>query len=309
MLSRSFALATLALLAASAMAWNDTGHRAIGLLAEERLMPKTKAKVAELLKNLPSPTTPEFSFQPPDVFLEKPFPGIRGVFVPLPGGLGDAGPWPDDIRQTWMDRPSWHYINLAIVGEGGTAKPAAEINVASVLPRLAVLVADESRSKETRAAAIGWIAHLVGDIQMPLHAVAYFDAKHPNGDRGGNDYFQDAEGKAVRENRLHGYWDNLPGSGDPSDLIKRIKALPALDLPSYTAPDLGKTVMEWAEESKKIAEDYVYRTAGPGSSMLSTDQTLWDEPAYRKICAPIADERIRLGGDRLAAFLNAIFEK
>lgn len=305
---RNLTLLSALLAASCASAWNDTGHRAIGLLAEKRLTDKAKERVAEILKVLPAPTTPEFTFQPPDVFLEKPFPGLRDGFVALPGTLADACPWPDNVRQTWMDRPGWHYINLPIIGDGGTAKNPPEINVASVLPRLVLLLQDPSRSKETKAAAIAWIGHLVGDIQMPLHAVAFFDPKHPNGDRGGNDYFQDAEGKAVRENRLHGYWDGLPGNGDPSEVVKRIDALPVDPLPSYPLKDVAKTVMEWAEESKKIAEDYVYRQAGPGSPMLDTDQTKWDEPGYRKVCAPIADLRIKVAGDRLAALLNAIFE-
>lgn len=305
---RTLTLSLLVLASASVVAWHDTGHRAVGIIAEKHLTAKAKEKVADLLKNLPSRDTPEFSFRPPDVFNDKPFPGVSGRFVAVVSSLEMSGPWPDEIRGTWMDRPSWHYINLPIVRDGGRAKNPPEINVVNAIPRLAAWIRDESRPREGRAAAIAWLNHLIGDVHMPLHAVALFDAQHPNGDRGGNDFFLDRAGQAVRENRLHAFWDGLPGRDEPKEIIDRIAQLDKVDLPSYPMDQIGRAAMDWALESKKIAEDWVYRVSGPGSDWLSTDQSQWRQQEYAQKCRPIADQRIQRAGIRLAAVLNAIFE-
>lgn len=306
MLRRLLVLASLTL-AATTMAWHDTGHRIVGILAEERLSPKAKEQVADILKNLPSRETPEFSFRPPDVFNDKPFPGLKPGFLAAPSTLEMAGPWPDEIRGTWMDRPSWHYINLPVVRDGARSKSPAETNVVNAIPRLAAWIRDETRPRESRAAAIAWLNHLIGDVHMPLHAVAFFSPKHPNGDRGGNDYFQDATGRTVTENRLHSFWDGLPGV-DLKVALDRIKNLERVETPAYEMKDLAARAMDWAVESKEIAENWVYRKAGPGSDWLSTDQRDWDQQAYAAKCRPIADQRLQKAGARLAAALNAIFE-
>jgi hypothetical protein len=306
MRSRCFLIAALCLSATYSFGWAEVGHRVVGDLALERLTPKAKAIISDLLQSLADRDTPENSFKTPDVFNEHPFPGIVGKFIAKPATLEDAGPWPDVIRGTWMDRPSWHYIDIPIELEGVTGEKAPDINLAAALPRLARIAEDETQSKESRAAAIAWIDHLVGDIHMPLHAVSFFDTKHPKGDRGGNDYFLDAEGKPVRENRLHGYWDRFPGDS-VADAMKKVQALPAIDTPSYKLDQIGDEVMKWARESRQTAMDWAYRQAGPDSDYLSMDQSKWDEPAYRAKIAPIVDKQLQMAGVRLAGVLNAIF--
>jgi len=307
MLRRIFLL-SMAAMATTSLAWHDTGHRVVGILAEERLTTKAKEKVAELLKNLPAKETPEFSFRPPDVFNDKPFPGMAPGYLAKPATLEESGPWPDEIRGTWMDRPSWHYINLPIVWGGVAAKSPPEANVVNAIPRLAAWLRDETRPREGRAVAIAWLNHLIGDLHNPLHAVALFSPKHPNGDRGGNDFFLDASGRPVRENRLHTFWDALPETGELKQIVERVKAQEKGETPTFAFGDLGKVAMDWAVESKGIAEQWVYRKAGPGSDLLSTDQRDWDQQAYAAKCRPIADQRLHRAGARLAAVLNAIFE-
>jgi S1/P1 Nuclease len=103
-------------------------------------------------------------------------------------------------------------------------------------------------------------------------------------------------------------WDRLPGTGDPKEITDRIAKLEKIATPKYTMADLPKEAMSWAVESKKVAEDWVYRKAGPGSDWLSTIQSDWNRESYLARCRPIADQRIHLAGIRLAAVLNAIFE-
>lgn len=305
---RTLGILSFGLLASFGLCWHETGHRAVGLIAEERLSEKAKVKVAELLRNLPALETAEFSFRPPDVFNDRPFPGLSGRFIPMPSSLADAGPWPDEIRESWMDRPNWHYINLPIIRGNAQAKNPAETNVVNAIPRLAAWIRDETRPREGRAAAVAWLNHLIADVHMPLHAVALFDSAHPNGDRGGNDFFLDASGRPVTENRLHGFWDRLPGTRDAEEILQRISKFTKVETPKFDLKDLPKSAMDWALESKKVAEDWVYRVAGPDSDFLSTDQREWRQEYYGTRCRPIADQRIQLAGVRLAGVLNAIFE-
>lgn len=92
--------------------------------------------------------------------------------------------WPDDIRGSIDDQPKWHYQLEVVSGRtwlwpiyNGDASGGFAFNYA----RLANPCAPSAQ----RAKAIGWLIHIVGDIQQPLHAGHQMTAQYALTDRAG----------------------------------------------------------------------------------------------------------------------------
>src|SRR4051812_4031018 len=83
-------LALFALSACYSLAWNGNGHVAIARAAYVNLNPKAKAAVDRILRSHPG--TPKGS----EMFHD----------------FGYAATWPDAVRGSKEDRPTWHYIDL-----------------------------------------------------------------------------------------------------------------------------------------------------------------------------------------------------
>ncbi|MGA0605475.1 S1/P1 nuclease [Phenylobacterium sp. VNQ135] len=63
---------------------------------------------------------------------------------------------------------------------------------------------DRSRTMENRKSYhVVWLAHLVGDLHQPMHAVARLSAATPNGDKGGGEVFVNCSGC---DGVLHAFW-------------------------------------------------------------------------------------------------------
>jgi hypothetical protein len=141
---------SLLLLIPTVFAWGATGHRAVGLIAEQHLSRRATRALETVMEG---------------------------------ESLARASTWPDEIRSdpTWQARlpesSSWHYIN-AEPGEA-VVRPEEPDNLWRALERFEEQAADRSLPTETRRQAVRWLVHLIGDAHQPLHA-GYAD------DRGGN---------------------------------------------------------------------------------------------------------------------------
>lgn len=269
---RRFALLLGLVAASSAHAWDAVGHRAIALAAYQRLTPTAKAAVDRILRSHPGYAKSEADFKSFDM----------------------AATWPDAVRRSKDDHPTWHYIDLP-VNHGETGPEPDSTNAATMLPKM--IEALKTGSDADRAVALSWVEHLVGDIHQPLHCVSLFDKDHlpPAGDKGGNGFtFLSSKGAAQK---LHSYWDRsleLSHSKDPEVIAKALAAVKV----SYAPGDDFKA---WAEEGRKIAENEVYR-ASSGGTWLTQDVEL---PAgYAERAEKIAQERAAIAADRLAEVLN-----
>lgn len=291
--------------------WHEAGHRTVGIIGFENLSPNARLRVQDLLSVLPDIHTPQGTVVPPD-----PLNDIPGDFNPVAGAifkvatLDDAAAWPDKVRMTWLDRPSWHFINFSINGPGGNAAPLVGGDAVEVIDSLAFIARDITQPKPTRAMAVAWIAHLVGDIHQPLHAVAYFDSAHPNGDRGGNQYLLGPNGKPTKNPNLHSFWDGVVGEGpgDVPALVTRVHALPnpsANDV-AFDGTHLKETLLRWAGESVALSRDKVYHIGADGRPQLSPLAANFNAAALRPDARLVGDVRVKLAGFRLAALLNAI---
>jgi len=158
----------LVLSAAQAWGWGPTGHRAVGLVAENALQPATRLAVRELLG---------------------------------PDSLAEVGTWADDMRPDPAFKPfeTWHYINWK---EGETLtnaerNPAGDLETA--LQSARATLCERAKPRAERADALRWLVHLVGDLHQPLHT----GLGGPS--RGGNNYIVLWFNEPAN---LHEVWDN-----------------------------------------------------------------------------------------------------
>jgi hypothetical protein len=177
--------------------------------------------------------------------------------------------------------------------QDGTALPAipspnAETQIATFRAVLGTNPAGDVKSYD-----LVWLLHLVGDVHQPLHSSTRVSATDPDGDSGGNNVALCA---SPCRNELHGFWDQLPGTGsDPNAAVTYAKKLPAAD--TTAGSDLDAT--HWIKESFDDAKTAVYvAPIGAGDGPFTTT------PAYRAAARKLAKERVALAGVRLANLLN-----
>jgi hypothetical protein len=280
--------------------WNVTGHEVIAAIAWNHLTPVVRAKVVALLRSGP----PEAHLGDLEPTSGTPDERARQLFVV-------ASTWSDVIRnraiaQHAYDRPAWHYADSFWKEKDGKIEslpemgPGVENAVERIRALRAVLAAPGADS--SRAVALAWIEHLVGDIHQPLHASTRVTPDLPKGDRGGNDFRLGGN-----PNSLHAYWDDIldivePSRGDLGASVDRWANVIEQRLPmsSFTAAELDAGVDVWARESVEISQDVLYpptlaEHAVPGAE-------------YRKTADAVAEKRIALAAYRLAAVLNQIIK-
>jgi nuclease S1 len=261
------------------IAWGSQGHRLVGLIAAERLTPAAKQNVAWLLDGQ---------------------------------SLAEVSSWADSLTSDQVQTAYWHYLNIPPDAGGYDRdrdcprQPGVEAGSRSdrwrdcVVDRIAYWeerLGDVKLDRADRATALKYIVHFIGDLHQPFHALGV--------GRGGNDVKVRVFGQANCSNdpgrpnpcNLHSVWDT------------RLIARRALDDRAYVA-ELKRVIgakglasrptgtpAEWAEQSFRLAKE----------ALVAPDTNI-DEGYYRRHLTVI-DERLSLGGIRLAADLNRILAK
>ena len=260
----------------SLIAWGGQGHRLVGLIAAERLTPAARQQVRTLLDGQT---------------------------------LADVASWADSITGEQVQTSYWHYLNIPLDARrydrdrDCPRQPGVEAGSRSdrwrdcVVDRIAYWEArlgDRKLDRADRATALKFIVHFVGDLHQPFHALGV--------GRGGNDVKVRVFGESNCSNdparqspcNLHSVWDSrliahraIEDLAYLSELNRLIKAK------GFAQQPVG-TPAQWAEQSFRLAKE-----------ALVANNTSIDEGYYRRHITVI-DERIALGGVRLAAELNRI---
>lgn len=156
---------------ARVLAWGATGHSVVAELAERRLDPATRARLALLL----------------------------GRHV----SLASLSQWADTEAIIDARTRSWHFINIPVGAKGidletqcRTATGPSCIVIA--LERQASLLGSRQADKASRIAALKYVVHLVADIHQPMHCA------ERDGDGGGNTLAVEFSGQQIT---LHQLWD------------------------------------------------------------------------------------------------------
>jgi len=206
--------------------------------------------------------------------------------------LADIASWPDQLRdnpdtkELGKATAKLHYVdfNDPTCVYSPPKCPDGQCVVEGIRKYVAIL-GDRSKSDAERREALSFVVHFIGDVHQPLHA-GYRD------DKGGNDFQVQFQGKG---SNLHKVWDsgmlytrNLQFQAY-ADLLA---AQGAVTLPKPISP-LDNPYAQWAEESCKISK-------APG---FYPDKHEIDD-AYVAVERPVAEERLREAGKRLADVLN-----
>jgi hypothetical protein len=292
----------------SVKAWDSYGHMEVACVAYQHLSPQAKTRVDELIQL--NPNYHEWS-----------------GWVPARTKTADkqlmlfmiAATWPDEIKSTAGysndgshngDRPDgspdptgntgytdmlrhkyWHFIDKPFATDGTSLPPIPNPNAQE---RIALFrgVLGSSSGDPLKSYDLVWLLHLVGDVHQPLHCTTRVSATDTAGDNGGN-------GVSLSSGNLHGYWDDLPGTGKPQTILKKvIKAGKKLPAPDPTAAAIADETT-WVTESFQAAQQTVYHSpiqAGDGPFTLNS--------AYKSTAKNLSNERISLAGVRLANLIN-----
>lgn len=257
-------------------AWGAQGHRLVGLIAAERLTPAAKKSVDWLLDGQT---------------------------------LADVSSWADTIVGEQVQTSYWHYLNIPPDAAGydrdrdcpkqpGTSPGSRNDRWRDcVVDRIAYWeerLGNVKLDRADRATALKFIVHFIGDLHQPFHALGV--------GRGGNDVKVRVFGADNCSNdpartipcNLHGVWDfslierrGLDDRGYAGEL-RRVIAAKGLGSQPVGTP------AQWAEQSFRLAKEALVKDGGD-----------IDEGYYRRHIT-VVDERLALGGVRLAAELNRI---
>jgi hypothetical protein len=180
----------------------------------------------------------------------------------------------------------WHFVNF----QGGDCSyvPARDCPdgncVIAAINRNFLALADRRRSDDERRDALKFLVHLVGDVHQPLHAT-------PRDDRGGTEFQVGYHGKG---RNLHGVWDALILRGrdlPPAEYAALLGREPPL--PADPTRRSDRPAVDWAIESCRVV---LHGNIYPQKHVI--------DDAYLDAHRPLAEQRLRLAGKRLADMLN-----
>jgi hypothetical protein len=257
-------------------AWGAQGHRLVGSIAAGRLTPIAKQNVAWLLDGQT---------------------------------LADVSSWADSLTSDQVQTSYWHYLNIPPEATGYNRdrdcpkQPGAEAGSRGdrwrdcVVDRIAYWeerLGDPKLDRADRATALKFVVHFIGDLHQPFHALGV--------GRGGNDVKVRVFGEAncgndpARPNpcNLHSVWDSRLITRRALDDGAYLGVLQKLIDDKGWGKQPAGTPAQWAEQSFRLAKE----------ALVKPDTNI-DEGYYRRHIAVI-DERLALGGVRLAADLNRI---
>lgn len=243
------------------LAWGVLGHRAIGRIAENHLTPRAKREMQRLLgtETLPLVTT-----------------------------------WPDEIRPDPQYAPLavWHYVNVApnlpLTAYAGQLAASAPVpgNAYTALQQQINNLKDPTKTATERLFALKWVAHLVGDVHMPLHAGRA----------------EDHDGNLINvswrghDTNLHAVWDTdlveYPGLSWTELATAYDHASPA-EVRQWQHDD----VATWLFESYQLCTP-IYAAAAQSTAL---------DYRYFPTHGPTVERRLLQAGIRLAGVLNAAF--
>ena len=280
---------------APARAWNNAGHKIVAMIAFRDLDAATRDRVVAALKE-------HIAFKNGD------WPGRVEAGADADASLFlFAAIFPDDAkhddRYDEFDVRDAHFINFPFIPRVRDRRdPAIQVkdphagqNAVRAYWERVREINGRSTTAETRALALSWVFHLVGDIHQPLHSVARYSPAFPRGDQGGNLV-------KIHGQKLHSFWDGLLGRNERFTSIRDEAEEIMNEHPRNSLGELDQEFEAWALESLVLAKSTVYQGLDPLVDNHS------DFPVgYRASAEKAARRRAAMAGYRLADQLRTMF--
>ena len=282
--------------AATAPAWDDTGHLLIAQIAYDRLTPALQQKLSAELSGL-----------------------TEGAHT---YNAISAACFADDLRrdQNHLDA-SWHFIDPPFTSSGKPL-PSGQNVVWAIGHCIAVYKGLETDAVLSRQQALAMVMHLVGDVHQPLHCTSHADAQGHD-DSGGNGVAVTNMPDALFPN-LHSFWDSAfqrgfaaggaagtvtklyevsrPSAPSRPNIESRATALVHGFAPGPLWRMGGLNPQKWALESHNIGYKSGYQKLPGGPDAKPVALTA----AYVAAANKVASQRIVLAGYRLADVLQSL---
>jgi len=310
----SLALFLTSLAPLPANAWGCEGHQIVALIAMKHLQPQVASQVNAILAASPVAATLRHfcrtSGLPPMV---------------------EVASWADDVRADQPDTGSLHYINIPLNATREKSEMSQFCKQGCIVDAINKYTQQLKTSSDakTRADALRFLIHFLGDIHQPLH-------DETNGDEGGNCVPVEFEGEEPRVTNpqreeyfpnLHSVWDTgIPQSMLASHDMPVEEFAEFLDSrfrPRFQRWNSGQAA-DWAWEGHDLAFSAyralpanLPRDINPQGTSCSdnhiakrlADLRMVLGERYDNVSHPIAEEQLTKAGIRLAALLNATLGK
>ncbi len=203
--------------------------------------------------------------------------------------LAKASTWADFMRASddsfWRrEAGPYHYVTVP------KAKTYAEVgapkqgDAVTALARFRAVLRDETASRGEKALALRFAVHIIGDLHQPLHA-------GHGGDRGGNDFAVTFFGELTN---LHSVWD--------SRMIDH-EQLSYTEMAAWLAASTSEdTAIAWREIDPEV---WIAESTAIRDQIYPEEQEL----AWRYVFDHKAtyEQRLKMAGVRIAAYLNDVF--
>jgi hypothetical protein len=251
------------------MAWGSKGHRIIGLIARELLLPESSSEIETIMGSADLATFGLYLDDNKDR-LDAEVPGSR----------------------------AWHYDNIPICGRKPHSEYCPNESCASAqIARQRDILADPHESKAHKQFAIWVLTHLIADIHQPLHA-----ADHD--DRGGN--LIQVWLPWGRHANLHAAWDTHfieHALGGKNERLVAHELL--LKFASRKTDWQAGAVQAWMDESNQLAKTVAYgRIAGFTCEADLKRMRIPLDQNYADEAMTVVEEQLAKAGYRLAYFLD-----
>ncbi len=130
--------------------WGNTGHRAVGEIANKHLSKRIKRKIRKLLNGQ---------------------------------SLAMVSTYADDIKsdKAYRKYSTWHYVNLNDDETYQTSKKNPKGDLVTGIAKCKAVLMDDNASREDKIFHLKMLVHLIGDLHQPMHVGRVSD-------RGGNDF-------------------------------------------------------------------------------------------------------------------------
>ncbi|OQR81319.1 hypothetical protein ACHHYP_16502 [Achlya hypogyna] len=320
---------TLAVLAAASTtdAFWDAGHETVGEIATQ-LMAKEDVKT---LNDVLGRWDTQFPFTG-EITTATMWPDL------IKCSARNTGNCPSPLTPSLNTADDWHFVNIPANVDGsdwnGTTDPAALLK-ASVggnglnTLKNALGTFTKSGSNWSVNFMLRYTLHVFGDLHQPLHTVTGISSAFPTGDLGGNKY-QFRQPCSAGSN-LHAIWDSgantysvnwAPVVNDPNRallaanataLITKFQGLEdKLNFKQYAAlswKDFSSAMSKTAYpaviiESYGVARSVVYKNID--LTVGSDGKVACPTPEYLKTLLDTFEQRVYLGGSRLAVVLTQV---
>lgn len=271
-----------AALPAPALAWGEEGHHIVAMIAEKHLSDAARQEIDTILKG-------------------QPVCGL-GVGVPVADRMVCVSKWADTSRNsTHKHTYNWHFVDITLkretYDEAKDCEPhdqatKGKCGLYGLRHARQILRGEITDPKISRAQALMFVIHIVGDLHQPLHTVKE--------QVGGNLFFVTY---FDIPSQLHKVWDEKILQSRMMNLGKTESEYASLldgqiseaDEASFSQGD----PVSWLNECHALAITKAYaplKGTGPGKPALGE--------TYYKANWPVINEQLKRGGVRLAKILK-----